>query len=101
MGAYYKLVCDELRESIDPGAINNCGIKLGSISFPNHPFGSVSIFAMSIVWGIDYKFRLINDERYPEEYFDYKDITKQIIDRYNDCYCTEENKLQYTGEESK
>ena len=45
MGIYYRAACDELRESIDPGDINNLGNKIGAIAHPEHPFGAVLVFA--------------------------------------------------------
>lgn len=88
MGTYYKVCCDEMRESICPGQINDLGIKLGAIVHPSHPFGAVVVFAMATRWE-GKQCRIVNDCDDDPGYFDYKEVTKEVLAAYN----------QYTGTE--
>lgn len=98
MGIYYKVACDDLKESICPGNINDLGIKSGAIANPNHPFGAVVIFAMTYRWSRK-KVRLITDTGYGEdEYYTYTDVTEQILNEYNEMYGT---LLRFTGGEGE
>ncbi len=93
MGLYYQLVCDELKERIDPGNINDLGIKASAIAAPEHPLGSVAVFAMLKRWG-DKPVRLVNDESDDPAYWEYQNVTKNVLQDYNACYDTN---LQFTG----
>lgn len=88
MGVYYKAACDELREKIDPGKINDLGVKASAIAHPDHPFGSVVVFAMLGRWS-GHATRLANDTEDDEGYFGYQDVTKQVVQDYNERYGTE------------
>lgn len=88
MGVYYKAACDELREKIDPGKINDLGVKAGAIAHPEHPFGSIVVFSMLGRWN-GCTVRLANDSDDDEGYFDYQDVTKQVVEAYNEKYGTE------------
>lgn len=92
MGTYYQVACDQHKERIDPGDINNKGIKAHAIAHPNHEFGPVVIFAMLRRWNAP--IRLADDTREDEGYFDYKNVTQQVIADYNEVYGTS---LEYTG----
>ena len=82
MGNYYKVACDELKENIDPGDIDNLGIKRLSIDWFEHPFGAVVIFAMLTRWaGKDV--RLVDDCGEDPGYFEYKNVTRHILEEYN------------------
>jgi len=91
MGVYYKLVCDEVKESIDPGSINNLGNKAGAIANLEHPLGAVAMLTLIHRWRDPV--RLISDEE--DAYFDYTDITKEALKMYNFAYNTQ---LRFTGE---
>ena len=85
MGIYYMIACDELKERIDPGHINNLGIKAHAIAHPKHPLGSVVIFALLYRWR-GKVIRLANDAGNDAGYDDYKDVTNEVIDEYNTEY---------------
>lgn len=94
MGVYYKIACDEAKECIDPGSINGLGIKARAIAAPDHPFGAVVMFAMLTRW--EHPIRLVDDCTEDPGYFDYKDVTEEVLKEYNERYKTE---LQFTGDE--
>lgn len=94
MGIYYKIACDEVKECIDPGHINDLGIKAGAIAAPDHPFGSVVVFAMVMRW--DHPVRLVNDSGDDPAYFEYTDVTEDVLKEYNERYKTE---LKFTPHE--
>ena len=107
MGIYYDAVCDEKRERIEPGHINDLGIKAYAIAFPTHPFGPVVIFAMLSRWR-NCAVRLQADESCPEDVFDYKDVTAEVVAAYVEHYKehavlppagsrTEPEPIRYTG----
>ena len=79
------IVCDDLRESIDPSYVNDLGCKAYPIAHPDHPFGALVIYAMLNSW-CGKSVRLVNDEIYEVDYYYYKDITKGLIDSYNFNY---------------
>lgn len=87
MGVYYKAVCDELKQNIDPGKINNLGVKRGPIAHPEHPFGQILVFAMLNVWATR-QVRIANDESDDEAYFEYEDVTGHVLEMYNKYYGT-------------
>jgi hypothetical protein len=93
MGVYYKIVCDEKKESIDPGEINDLGIKASSIANPTHPFGPLVIFASLHRWN-QLPIRLVNDTGDDDGYFRYDNVTEYIIEEYNKVYDTN---LVFTG----
>ncbi len=95
MGIYYVIACDELKEKIEPGSINNLGIKQRAIAHPDHPFGPVSVFALVTRWR-DKAARVLNDGGDDPGYFEYTDVTQQIIDEYNSEYRTA---LKFTGDD--
>lgn len=103
MGVYYAAVCDAKRERIDPGYINNMGIKRGAIAFPNHPLGPIVIFAL--VSGRWPSARLAHDAGGDDEaYENYTDVTAEVVaeyvaeygDRARMCNLGDEA-IQYTG----
>ncbi len=86
MGNYYRAVCDELRQKIDPGGITpGLGDKALAISHPDHPFGAMLTYAMvsGQFWGKRHV-RLIhdNDECDEDAYRNYKDITESLVIEY-------------------
>lgn len=86
MGTYYKIACDEVRESIDPGDINNLGVKLGSIAHPEHPFGPVAVFAMAWRWS-GKACQIVPDGGDDDEaYYAYQDVTAEVVKDYNAHY---------------
>ena len=87
MGVYYKAVCDELQESIDPGRINDGGVKGYAIAHPTHEFGPVVILAMLGRWR-RHSVRLVTHENPHADnpYHSYTDVTKQVIAEYNSLY---------------
>jgi hypothetical protein len=93
MGVYYQVACDEDRERIDPGSINDLGIKVGAIAHPNHPFGSVVVFAMSHRWH-GKPTRIVDDLGSDPGYFDYNEVTEEVVKEYNEYYKTS---LKFTG----
>ena len=93
MGTYYCVACDELKEKIDPGDINNCGVKQGSIGSLDHPIGAVSVFAMCRRWRHK-EIRLAYDSADDPGYDEYTDVTKEVLEEYNKEYKTD---LTYTG----
>jgi len=95
MGIYYAIACDELKERIEPGSINNLGIKQHAIAHPNHPFGSVSVFALVTRWR-GKTARIVNDCADDPGYYEYTDVTRQIVDEYNAEYGTT---LEFTGDD--
>lgn len=94
MGVYYVIACDKLKEKIDPGSINDLGMKQHAIAHQKHPFGSVVIFALVTRW-CNQTARIANDYNDDPGYYEYTDITQQIINEYNTEY---ETILQFTGE---
>jgi hypothetical protein len=87
MGVYYKAACDDLQERIDPGHIENLGIKAGSIARSEHPFGSLVIFAMLYRWR-NHGVRIADDLGDDPGYFEYRDITGEVLAEYNKSYGT-------------
>ncbi len=86
MGVYYKIVCDALKESIDPGELDDCGVKLGSIAYPGHPLGMVTIHALSSRW-MNQSCRLANDSGGDDEaYSEYRDVTEVLVTDFNARY---------------
>ena len=91
MGIYYMIACDELKERIDPGAINKLGIKEHAITHHaiahlEHPFGAVVVFALLNRWERKV-IRLANDMSGEDlGYFDYTDVTEAILSDYNTYY---------------
>lgn len=92
MGVYYKVACDEAKENIDPGAIDDLGIKAPAIAALDHPFGAVVIYAMLYFW--KHPVRLVNDMLDDPGYFEYSDVTADVLKAYNERY---ETNMQYTG----
>jgi len=93
MGVYYQAACDETKERIDPSNINGLGIKAGPIACPMHPFGAVVIFAMLHRWNSK-QVRLVNDTQEDPGYFEYTEVTKDVLSAYNKHY---ETNLEFTG----
>lgn len=87
MGVYYQIACDELRERIDPGYIDNLGIKRGAIACHDHPFGPMVIFALLNRWA-GKQARLVDDTSDDPGYFLYQNVTAFIIYEYNQQYHT-------------
>lgn len=96
MGTYYQVACDEKKERIDPGEINDLGIKSGPIANPKHPFGAVVIFAMLHRWRAPV--RLVNDCAEDAGYFEYANVTEETLKAYNEFYGMS---LKFTGEKLK
>lgn len=88
MGTYYKVACDALQENIDPGDVNDGGIKLKAISHPQHAFGPLVVFAMAGRWN-GRLCRVVPDNREDAAaaYDDYKDVTEEVITEYNRFHC--------------
>jgi hypothetical protein len=85
MGIYYAVACDEMKERIDPGEINNLGMKEYAIAYPDHPFGALVIFAMLTRWRHK-NITLVNDYDDEESYYEYTDITADVVTAYNAVY---------------
>jgi hypothetical protein len=87
MGVYYKVVCDELKETISPGRINDLGVKAHAIAYPTHPFGPLVVFTLLTRWTAR-TCRIISDEQHEDIYYgdEYKDITEKMIGEYNKEY---------------
>ena len=92
MGTYYQVACDERKERIDPGDIDDLGIKAGPIAHPKHPFGPVVMFAMLHRWRRPV--RLVNDCAEDPGYFEYENVTEEVLAAYNEYYETE---FKFTG----
>lgn len=92
MGVYYQVACDESKERIDPGDIDDLGIKAGAIAHPEHPFGPVVMFAMLHRWRSP--IRLVDDTRDDPGYFEYVNVTEVVLLQYNEFYETE---FRFTG----
>ena len=93
MGIYYQIACDELEERIDPGSINNLGVKAKNIANPKHPFGQVVVFVLLTRWE-GKSVRLVDDCEDDPGYFEYKDVTEDVLKEYNEVYGTE---YKFTG----
>ena len=87
MGIYYQVACDDLKERIDPGSIDDLGTKAGAIAHPEHPFGAIVIFALSTRWKGE-SIRLVDDRGDDAGYFDYEEVTKYVLRDYNEFYNT-------------
>lgn len=85
MSVYYKIACDEVREHICPRAINGGGVKAYSIASPLSAFGPVAVYAMWNRWE-GKPCRIVNDSGEAIAYDDYTDVTKEVLDEYNECY---------------
>jgi hypothetical protein len=94
MGTYYCVCCDELKEKIDPGDIDDLGVKESSIGHFKHPIGQITIFTLTRRWR-NKSIRLANDSGNDDGYFNYEDVTKIVIEEYNNCYKTN---IKYTGD---
>lgn len=93
MGTYYKAACDELSESIDPGEIDNLGIKANAIANPAHPLGPFIVYAMLNRWH-GKKVRIVNDAGDDDGYFRYENVTEDVLEDYNKNYGTS---YKFTG----
>jgi len=93
MAIYYQVVCDEAKEGIYPGFINNLGVKSGSIAHPEHPIGNILMFAMLYRWSGS-TVRLANDLEEDLGFFEYEDVTEQVLAEYNKSYNTN---IKFTG----
>lgn len=93
MGNYYQVACDELKERIDPGDINDLGIKAGPVAHLEHPLGALTIFNLLGRWHC-MSVRLVSDAGGDDEaYHRYTDVTYETIRRYNEVYKTN---IKYT-----
>jgi hypothetical protein len=92
MGVYYQVGCEEAKEVIDPGQIDDLGCKIKAIASPDHPFGSVVIFAMARRW-CGKTAEVIADY---DEKFDvgFTNVTEEVLKEYNEYYQTN---LRFTG----
>ena len=97
MGIYYMVACDELKERIDPGVINNLGVKEHAIAHPEHPFGAVVVFALLNRWR-GKVIRLADDRSDDAGYYDYVCVTESVLAEFNTCYGTS---FQFTGDVSQ
>lgn len=96
MGVYYKIACDQAREVIDPGDVNDFGIKFSSITCLDHPIGSLTIFALGRRWS-GKTVRLVDDCGDDDTpYFTYRDVTREVIEEYNEHNRGDEQ-IRYTG----
>lgn len=93
MGIYFKVACDRLQQSIDPGfadveqdPIYYYSIKEG-ICHPDHPFGSIVLFCLMYKWRGE-QVRLVSDIGDDPGYYTYEDITQEVLDSYNDKFKT-------------
>ena len=95
MGTYFKVVCVELSEQIEPGHINDLGVKAGNIAHIEHPFGPLVIFAMVSRWRGKRIYLVGDTDDDSERYENFNDVTKQLIGDYNKYYKTD---LVFTGD---
>jgi hypothetical protein len=96
MGVYYRIVCHSRRECIEPGSINNLGIKLSSITHPSHPIGTLAVFAL-----VDRNWdavSLVSDGT--DLYDEYSDVTRELIEAFNAWFKDrpEVEPLRFTGD---
>lgn len=94
MGIYYVVACDDLHEHINPGSIDDLGIKAHAISNPQHPFGAVVIFALRTRW-YGKTARLIDDCGFDPAFSDYGDVTEEVLREYNSYHKTS---YSFTGD---
>jgi len=92
MATYYKIACDKKKEHINPGYINNLGIKKYAIADLEHPLGAIAIFAMLNRWEFS-EVRLVSDANFDEAYYCYTDVTEEVLSEYNKYYDTQ---IHYT-----
>lgn len=98
MGTLYAIACDALAEKIVPSSVNGERGKLDSIGHLEHPVGSLVLFTMWRLWDFN-PVTMVTDNAIEDPvtglqpYDDYKDITKDAIEAYNDYYGSD---LQYT-----
>lgn len=94
MGTYYHVVCIDLKEKIEPGDINDLGIKGWSYRAFRTPLWSDSNFRDANKMERK-SVHLMGDYRDDIDiYNDYINVTKQLIDEYNKYYKTD---LVFTG----
>ena len=93
MGIYYKVACDDHRECIDPGSIDGLSVKASGIASTAHPLGAVTLFALLNRW-CGATVRLADDLADDPGYYDYVDVTAEVLAEYNQKYGTD---LKYTG----
>ena len=93
MSTYYTVCCDERREQINVCFVlgmdgSGFGIKQRSIAAPGNILGALAIFALNTIW-TGKSLRLADDIRdHDPGYFDYHDITPELIVAYNKEYKT-------------
>lgn len=104
MGVYYTAVCDEKRELIEPGDINDLGIKRYAIGCPTHPFGAILVHALVSRWS-GCKARIVGDFC-DEGEASYADVTAEVLKSYVEtykehaCLAVEGTKaIEYTGDD--
>lgn len=88
MGIEFTIACDATKEKIDPARIDGFGSKAGPIAHPNHPLGALAVFAMLYRWAWS-PVRLAADGGDDSGYYDYTDVTDEVIEEYNHFYGTE------------
>lgn len=93
MGTYFAVACDELKEKLDPGSVNNGPIKLGGMCMRGNPFGALTLYTMAGGRWYRKACRIVNDSADDPGYFDYTDVTAEAIIEYNDSY---EESLEHT-----
>lgn len=84
MGIYYKVVCDNPRECIEPFHINNGPNKWPSLSRLGNTFPTILVFAMGSRW-FGGNVRMVSDSGDAADYDDesYVDVTEHVIMDYN------------------
>jgi hypothetical protein len=95
MGIYCKVACDETRESIDPGLINNSGIKIQHLGRRNHPLGPLVMHVLTWRWQ-GKSCRVVDDSGDDPAYDAYVDITESMIADYNSSLGPDEERLAFT-----
>ena len=91
MAAYWRVVCDEQRERIDPDDINEGGVQGSCLAEPPSRLGTLLVFALKTRWD---SARLVCDQSDDPAYTDYRNVTEQLIQDYNELH---EPILRYTG----
>ena len=83
MGVYYMIACDELKERIEPGDVFGLGIKRGAITSVEHPIGALVINTLMGRWN-GRSCRVADDCGEDPGYFEYTDVTEEVMADYNE-----------------
>lgn len=79
MGIYYKIVCDDFKECLEPSAP-----KFPAFCMPGSDFGNIVLFTMATRW-YGCEVNLVSDIYDFYYTCNYKDITEEIILEMKEC----------------